>query len=451
MGRRETKVPQPLGLRDTRGLHSRTVTITRDRLLIVLLLLVAVLAVSAPAFGAGEAIKGKLLARVGDERLPVAGVTIDVSQDGNVVGSGVSGDDGTWLVLVPGAGTYAVQLDETTLPEGVGLADGARSTLSDVEVTEGKEKVVLFALGEGSASSVSTSERVGALFVAGLKLGAVIALSAVGLSLIYAVTGLVNFAHGEMVTLGAVLAYFFHASPGGPGWPLVIAAIPAILGGAAFGWAQDRGLWRPLRKRGMGLISMMVVSIGLAFTIRHLVLVLFSGQRRLYQDFTGQAPIRLLGIPMVPKHLATIFAAVVILGGIGLFLQRTKMGTALRAVSDDADLAESSGINVDRVITLTWVLAGGLASIGGVFFAVNEGVQWDMGLRLLLLIFAAVVLGGLGTAYGAMVGGFVVGVAVEMSTLFVPSELKGAVGLILLIVMLLIRPQGLLGQKGRVG
>lgn len=421
------------------------------RALLVLLLLAAFVAAAVPAFAAGEAVKGKLIARVGEERLPVAGVKINVSQDGNLIGSDSSGEDGAWLVPVVGPGLYTIELDGSTLPDGVRLAEGARSTLPDVEVTGGKEKVVLFPLGEGSGTKVSMAERVVVLFIAGLKLGAVIALSAVGLSLIYAVTGLVNFAHGEMVTLGAVLAYFFHASPGGPHWPLVIAAIPAILLGSAFGWAQDRGLWRPLRKRGMGLISMMVVSIGLAFTIRHLILVLFGGQRRLYIDFTGQAPIDVLGIPIVPKHVATILAAVAILGGIGLFLQRTKMGTALRAVSDDPDLAESTGINVDRVITLTWVLAGGLASIGGVFFAVNEGVQWDMGLRLLLLIFAAVVLGGLGTAYGAMVGGFVVGVAVEMSTLFVPSELKGAVGLILLIVMLLVRPQGLLGQKGRVG
>ena len=127
------------------------------------------------------------------------------------------------------------------------------------------------------------------------------------------------------------------------------------------------------------------------------------------------------------------------------------MGTALRAVSDDVDLSESSGINVDRVVTQTWIIAGGLAAIGGVFFASNESIQWDMGFRLLLLIFAAVVLGGLGTAYGAMLGGFVVGVAVEMSTLFVPSELKSAVGLVLLIVMLLIRPQGLLGTRERIG
>lgn len=123
----------------------------------------------------------------------------------------------------------------------------------------------------------------------------------------------------------------------------------------------------------------------------------------------------------------------------------------MRAVSDDPDLAESSGINVNRIILITWILAGGLAALGGVFFGLNEAVQWDMGFKLLLLIFAAVVLGGLGTAYGAMVGGFVVGVAVEMSTLVFPNELKAAVALVVLIIMLLIKPQGLLGSKERIG
>ena len=201
----------------------------------------------------------------------------------------------------------------------------------------------------------------------------------------------------------------------------------------------------------MGVISMMVVSIGLSFALRHIILVVFGGQRRLFRDFTGQGPAEIFGVPIVPKHGVTIIAAILVLGGIGLFLQRTKMGTALRAVSDDPDLSESSGIDVNRVITLTWILAGGLAALGGIFFAANEAVQWDMGFRLLLLIFAAVVLGGLGTAYGAMIGGFVVGISVEMSTLFVASELKAAVGLALLIIMLLIRPQGLLGQKERIG
>jgi branched-chain amino acid transport system permease protein len=161
--------------------------------------------------------------------------------------------------------------------------------------------------------------------------------------------------------------------------------------------------------------------------------------------------VDILGIPMVPKHLFTIFAAVIVLTGVGLFLQKSRAGTAMRAVADDTDLAESSGIDVNRVILFTWIMAGGLAALAGVFFGANEVIQFDMGFRLLLLIFAAVVLGGLGTAYGAMVGGFIVGVAVEMSTLFVPSELKGAVGLGLLILMLLVRPEGILGTKERIG
>ena len=147
----------------------------------------------------------------------------------------------------------------------------------------------------------------------------------------------------------------------------------------------------------------------------------------------------------------TIGVALVVLAGVGLFLQRSRAGTAMRAVSDDADLAESSGIDVNRIILITWMLAGGLAALGGIFFGLNEAVQWDMGFRLLLLIFAAVVLGGLGTAYGAMVGGFVVGIAVEMSTLFMPNELKTAVGLVVLIVILLVRPQGLFGTRERIG
>ena len=139
------------------------------------------------------------------------------------------------------------------------------------------------------------------------------------------------------------------------------------------------------------------------------------------------------------------------LAGVGLFLQRTKLGTAMRAVADNPDLAESSGIDVKRVVLVSWVVGSGLAALGGVMFGISEQVQWDMGFKLLLLIFAAVILGGLGTAFGAMVGGFVVGVAVEMSTLWVPTEFKTVIALGVLVLMLLIRPQGLLGSRERIG
>ena len=406
-------------------------------------LFLAVVLTPAAALAEGETIGGTLIYRTGDERIPVEGVLIPVSQDGAFIGDDRSDAEGKWEVAVAGPGTYQVALDQSTLPDGVELTDPDRSVLPAVDVTPGQQKKVIFPLGE--------STRVGALFFAGLKLGAIIALAAVGLSLIYGVTRLVNFAHAEMVTLGGVTAYFFHASPLGPGWPLIVAAIPAVLFVAAFGAVQEVGLWRPLRKRNTDLIAMMVVSIGLSFAVRSLLQIIFGGEPRSYPDFAGQAPIDLLGIPVVPKHLVTVVAAVVVLGAVGLFLQRTAAGTAMRAISDDTDLAESSGINVNQVILYTWVLAGALAGLAGVFFGANDSVSYDMGFKLLLLIFAAVVLGGLGTAYGAMVGGFIVGVAVEMSTLFVPSELKGAVGLAILIGMLLLRPQGILGTKERIG
>jgi branched-chain amino acid transport system permease protein len=127
------------------------------------------------------------------------------------------------------------------------------------------------------------------------------------------------------------------------------------------------------------------------------------------------------------------------------------MGTAMRAVADNRDLAESSGIDVERVILVTWVVGAGLAGLGGVLQGASETVQWDMGFKLLLLIFAAVVLGGLGTAYGAMVGAFIVGVTVEMSTFWIDANVKNAVALGVLVIMLLVRPQGLLGTRERIG
>ena len=284
--------------------------------------------------------------------------------------------------------------------------------------------------------------------MAGLKLGATIALAAVGLSLIYAVTRLVNFAHAELVTLGAVLAYAFHV---GGNVPLALAAIPAIILVSAFGWLQAKYLWLPLRRRGTSLVAMMVVSIGLAFALRSLIQLSFGGQPAAYLDYAGQPGIPILGISMVPKHLVTIGVSIVVLLLVTLFLERTRAGTAMRAVSDDRDLAESSGINVDRVIELTWVLAAGLAALGGVFYGLNESVSYDMGSRILLLLFAAVVLGGLGTAYGVMAGAFIVGIVVEMSTLLLPSELKIASGLVILIVVLLVRPQGIFGTRERIG
>jgi len=412
---------------------------------------VALIVVPTAAQAENETIKGTLEKIDGDTREPVAGVTITVELDGDIIGTASSDDSGDWEIPVPGAGTYLVRLEVDTLPDGVALTDPERSELPSVSVRNNQNKTARFNLGPGLESGVGTWTRVSSLFVIGLKFGAIIALSSVGLSLIFGVTGLVNFAHGDLVTLGAVLAFLFNASPIGPGWHVLIAAIPAILLVAAFGGLQEIGMWRPLRRRGTGLVSLIVVSIGLSFVIRYVVLVAFSGLPRPYNDYAIQNDIQLIGITTVPKNLVIIAFTVVVLALVGLFLIKTKLGTAMRAVADNADLAESSGIDVSRVILVTWIGGAGLAGLGGVMFGISEQVQWDMGAKLLLLIFAAVILGGLGTAFGAMLGGFVVGVAVEMSTLVIPVEFKQAIALGILVVMLLVRPQGLLGSRERIG
>lgn len=426
---------------------------------VVRLTAVAVIAVSAvivPMAAAlaqvtGEAIAGTLQNRDGDVREPVAGVRIVVRLDDAEVGSATSAEDGTWRVVVPGPGTYEVELDTATLPEGITLTDSDRRVLPDVAVREDNDRVVIFQLGPGIAVTMSSSERLGDLFIFGLKFGAIIALTSIGLSLVFGVTKLVNFAHGELITLGAVVAFFFNGSSLGPGWHIVVAAIPAILLVAGFGWAQEARLWRPLRRRGTSLISMLVISIGMSFLLRHVILIVFEGLPRSYTNYVIQEQVSFWFFGFVPKNIVIIASAVVVLAGVGLFLQKTKMGTAMRAVSDDVDLAESSGINVDGVIRMTWIVGAGLAALGGVFFGVSETVQYNVGFRLLLFIFAAVVLGGLGTAYGSMLGGFVIGVAVEMSTFWVDVDFKNVVALGVLILMLLIRPQGLLGSRERIG
>jgi branched-chain amino acid transport system permease protein len=140
-----------------------------------------------------------------------------------------------------------------------------------------------------------------------------------------------------------------------------------------------------------------------------------------------------------------------VLVAVATFLQRTRTGKAMRAVADNRDLAESSGIDVNRVIGFVWAAGAGLAAIGGILQGLSEQVSFQMGFQLLLLMFAGVTLGGLGTAYGALVGSLVVGIAMEVSTLWIPSEFKTVVALSILVLVLLVRPQGILGQAERVG
>ncbi|HVI38363.1 MAG TPA: branched-chain amino acid ABC transporter permease, partial [Gaiellales bacterium] len=259
---------------------------------------------------------------------------------------------------------------------------------------------------------------------------------------------LTNFAHSELVTIGAVVAWYLNVQAG---MPLIWAGVLALFIGAAVGALNDLALWRPLRRRGTGLVAALVVSIGLSLSLRYLIQIVFGGRSRPYVGYQNQKAIDYGLFSLTNRALASIVISVIVLVLVALMLQRTKIGKAMRAVADNRDLAASSGIDVDRVIQVVWALGGALATLGGILLGLSDSVQWDMGYRLLLLMFAGVTLGGLGTAYGALIGSLVVGVFVQVSTLIIPSDIKYVGGLLLLIVVLVIRPQGILGSRVRVG
>lgn len=412
--------------------------------LAVLSLAALLTAPAGSAGAAGEQILGTLSSAASG---PISGVTVTVTTaGGDTVGDDVTDDNGRFTIDLPGPGDYVATIDESQLPATVTAAAAERA----VTVAPGRAARVAFGLSDGSVGQGGTTLVWLQRLLEGIRFGLIIAITAVGLSLIYGTTGLVNFAHGELVTIGAMAAWFINVSGG---LPLIVSTIAAIAVGAAAGALNDTLLWRPLRSRSTGLVAMLVVSIGLSLTLRYILLIIFGGRSAPYNDFAGQSAKPYLGglVAITDKDLSSIVLSVIVLLGVALLLQRTKIGKAMRAVADNRDLASSSGINVDRVIQFVWMLGGALAALGGVLYGLSDQVQWDMGFRLLLLMFAGITLGGLGSAYGALMGSLIVGIFVQMSTLIIPDELKNVGGLLLLILVLVVRPNGLLGARARIG
>ena len=379
---------------------------------------------------------------------PLSGVRIDVTGPNGFATQVTSDAMGKWQVKVTSTGIYDVTLDQSSLPSGQALTDVTKATRKINVLMLGTAITVLFPIGPGAEKTPILDQSV-QLLADGLILGIIIALAALGLNLVFGTTGLTNFAHGELLTLGGLLTYFFSAIAGLP----VFAAIPVAVALSAFigGYLQDRLLWKPLRKRGTGLIAMLVVSIGFAIFIRYVFLFIFGGFTRQLPEFAGQAGLEIGLVNITPKSIMSTSVGLLLLIGATLWLLRSKMGKASRAVADNPALAAASGIEVEAVIRSVWILGALLAAFAGIMVTLNQGVSFLMGQDMLLLIFAAVTLGGLGTAYGALVGSLVIGVLIQLSTLIIPTELKYVGALFILIIILLVRPQGILGRKERVG
>lgn len=450
----------------------------------------ATAAAAAPLAETGQPAPYNFNGIVRDGQTPLEGVEITVSGNG-VDETVATGADGRWLVGLQEQGTYTVSIDPSTLPEGVTLRD---PSFESRELTASSSaNGVLFPLGEptgggsaptpsggtggntgtggeggtggtgssdpggdagsGEASTGAASNDFGskllARIISGVSFGLLLALAAIGITLIFGTTGVNNFAHGEMLTFGGIA---FYAATTLVGLPVWISVVLTLVAAAAFGWFHDAAIFRPLRRRRVGLVQVLIVTIGLSIALRYFYQFLIGGGTEQLRVDRGIV-VQVGPVNMTMSNVVGMAVSVVVLLGVGLFLTRTRIGKATRAVSDNASLAAASGIDVDRVIRIVWVLAGVLTGLAGILYTyfIGANIKWDVGFTILLLLFAGVTLGGLGSAFGALVGALVIGLVTELATLFIAPDLRYAVALLVLILVLLVRPQGILGRRERIG
>ncbi|HEY9624206.1 MAG TPA: branched-chain amino acid ABC transporter permease [Crinalium sp.] len=276
------------------------------------------------------------------------------------------------------------------------------------------------------------------LLVNGIAVGSIIALAAVGLTLTYGILRLANFAHGDFMTLGAYFTLMANAI-GANIWVSVVIGATLTVGVALI---CEKLLWSPMRDRRANSTTLIIISIGLALFLRNGIILLWGADNQKY-DLPVLSALNLFGIRIAQSRLIVVVLAILVILGLHYLLQNTKIGKAMRAVADNIDLARVSGINVEQIVIWTWVLAAGLTAVGGGMYGLITAVRPNMGWFLILPMFASVILGGIGNPYGAIAGAYVIGIAQEVSTLFIPAEYKLGVALLLMVFVLLLRPQGL--------
>ena len=322
-------------------------------------------------------------------------------------------------------------------------------------------------------SAVNTDTR--QLFVVGIVVGSILALGALGLTLIYGVLKFGNFAHGDMMVLSGYVAFFFltgrilgegrqdtEVLPGSLdslpssldrisdltfGYGLILATALSALAMAALFMALDRLIYRPLRRRRASIVILAIASLGVALAVRSSVLIFWGPDPRVFVSGIHPAQSLPFDVTLKTDQIFILAVAVSLTAVVYFLLYRTKLGKAMRAMADNPDLARVSGINTEQVTLWTWAIGGALVAVAGVLLAIQSQLNPQLGFVILLPLFAATILGGVGNPVGALVGGFIVGIAQEVSTEYFAAGYKPGVAFVILITILLLRPRGLFGAR----
>ena len=277
--------------------------------------------------------------------------------------------------------------------------------------------------------------------LSGVTVGAVYALVALGFTIIYNASDVVNFAQGEFVMLGGMITVFAHQA----GLPLPLAALIAIAVTSAVGVALNKLAIEPAR--GAPVVSLIIITIGASILIRGVTQLVFDKQLHRFPAFSGDDPIHILGATILPQSLWVIAGAFAVFAGLWVFFTKTLMGKALLATSNNRLAAQLVGINTNFIMTLSFALSAGIGALAGVLVTPITLVSYDVGIALALKGFAAAMLGGMGNPKGALVGGLALGVIEAMTAGYLSSQYKDAAAFVVILAVLFFMPQGLFGKK----
>lgn len=295
---------------------------------------------------------------------------------------------------------------------------------------------------------------IGQLITDGIVAGSTLALGAIGLTMTYDIMRFANFAHGEFLTFAAYFALMFVGAFGGVqtfgpltfGWTFIVGMIIAVVLTAVLALVLDWLIYRPLRRSNI-VITLVIASFGAELMLRNIAVFIWGSQPRFYSTAISIHREILPGIRVSADDIFLVALTAVLMIALQLFLTRTQLGKEMRAVSDNSDLARVTGISVRRIIRWVWIIGGGLAAVSGVLVGLTVQISPENGFSLILPLFAAAIVGGIGSIYGAVAGGLIIGLVESLSVPLMGAQYKLAAAFIVMLVVLLVRPRGIFGAK----